>query len=307
MRRRRGGRGGTAPSLAHPPATAEITDNHDMSRPQPGERTAPRDIVELRALARRQPDLAAAATLHAELAATVRRVGSRLTTPSLDIPTELLQARLTRRVPLASFGEFPIDWPEARLLVRQVTDSLHRVDVVDRESAARLHAAGRDASLPDRARAWYEASGSAGADASDDPDPMWGEVLGWALKPFLMRTAEVLTRRVSLDAWRHGRCPVCAAEPELGAILAGGDVTLLCSRCLARWPFDGGCAYCEQAVATEMDTMTTADRAYRVHRCRRCDRYLKLLDTQAAGRPLLPFYDPVASLPLDAALMQARR
>jgi hypothetical protein len=31
---------------------------------------------------------------------------------------------------------------------------------------------------------------------------------------------------------------------------------------------------------------------------------LKVLDTQTAGRALLPFYDPVATLPLDAAMMR---
>ncbi len=48
------------------------------------------------------------------------------------------------------------------------------------------------------------------ASAEDDTDPMWPEVLQWALKPFLIRTADVLTRRVALDGWRRGRCPVCA-------------------------------------------------------------------------------------------------
>lgn len=278
-----------------------------MPRSSPGDRSAPRDISELRALAQRQPDLAAAALLHAELVTAVRRVSSRLTTPALDIPPELLQARLTRHVCLVSFGEFPVDWPEVRLLVRQVTDSLRRVDLVDRDSAARLHAAGRDASLPDRARAWYEEPMPGQTSSGPEPpDPMWDEVLGWAMKPFLIRAAEVLTRRVSLDAWRVGRCPVCAAEPELGARLAGGDIVLLCGRCQARWPFDGGCTACPHPDNGDVEILTTADGAYRITRCRRCDRYLKLLDTQAAGRPLLPFYDPVATLPLDAALLQGR-
>ena len=62
-----------------------------MPRPFPSERSATREIAELRALATRQPDLASAADLHAELVTTVRRVESRITTPSLDVPVELLQ------------------------------------------------------------------------------------------------------------------------------------------------------------------------------------------------------------------------
>ena len=276
-----------------------------MPRPRTSERAAPRDIAELRELGSRQPDLANAADLHAELATLVRRVESRLTTPSLDVPTELLQARLAHGVPLASFGEFAVDWSEVRLLIRQVTDVFRRMDLVDHDAATRLHAAGRDVGLPERARAWYEQpAGSATPAETDEPDPMWTDVLQWALKPFLRRTADVLTARVPFDTWRKGRCPVCAAEPEFGARSATGEIVLLCGRCHARWPFDGACAFCLSSDANRIRTLATPDRLYRVLRCEACDRYLKVLDCQTAGRPLLPFFDPVATLPLDAAMLR---
>jgi hypothetical protein len=276
-----------------------------MAHP-PGDRSTSRDIVELRALAARQPELAAAADLHAELIATLRRVESRIATPSLEVPSELLATRLARGVPMASFGEFPVDWSEVRLLIRQVTDVFRRREVVDQTAAGRLHAAGRETDLSDRARRWYEhPSGTAVAGASEEPDSMWAEVLQWSLKPFLARTAEVLTRRVAIDGWRRGCCPVCAAEPEFGAI-SPGEHLLLCPRCHARWPFDGGCAFCGANGAADLRTLATADRLYRVIQCLKCERYLKVLDSQTAGRALLPFYDPVATLPLDAAMLQAR-
>jgi hypothetical protein len=278
-----------------------------MPRPPAGERSAPRDIVELRALATRQPDLTTAAALHAELVIAVRRVESRLSTPSLDLPLDLLQTRLSRGVPLAAFGEFPVDWAEVRLLVRQITDVLRRLDMIDRTSASRLHGAGREASLSERVRVWYERpSAPLAADTAEDPDPMWPEVLQWALKPFLIRTAEVLSRRVDLEHWQRGHCPICAAEPEFGALTSAGTQVLLCGRCHTRWPFDNGCAFCGHREPSGLRTFATSDRVYRVTRCTKCERYLKVLDTQAAGRALLPFYDPVATLPLDAAMMQAR-
>ena len=261
--------------------------------------------MELRALATRQPDLTTAAALHAELVTAVRRVESRLTTPSLDLPQVLLQTRLTRGVPLASFGEFPVDWAEVRLLIRQIADVFRRLDLIEHGSLTRLHAAGRDASLSERARVWYELPLTPGREMADEPDPMWAEVLQWALKPFLIRTAEVLTRRVDLDHWRRGHCPVCLAEPEFGALVAGGGQVLLCARCHTRWPFDQGCPFCGQHDPADLQTFATPDRIYRVTRCVKCERYLKLLDTQVAGRALLPFYDPVATLPLDAAMMQS--
>ena len=275
-----------------------------MPRPSTGERSAPRDIVELRALATRQPDLTTAAALHAELVTAVRRVESRVTTPSLDMPLELLQTRLTRGVPLVSFGEFPVDWAEVRLLSRQITDVFRRLDVIDAASAARLHGAGRDSSLSERARVWYEQPLTPGEAVAEEPDPMWPEVLHWALKPFLVRAAEVLTRRVDLEHWRRGHCPVCAAEPDFGALTSTGQV-LLCGRCHTRWPFDQGCAFCGHHDTADLRTFATADRVYRVTRCVKCERYLKVLDTHVAGRALLAFYDPVATLPLDAAMMQS--
>jgi hypothetical protein len=273
------------------------------SRPSSRERSSPRDIAELRALATRQPDLAAAAELHAELVATVRRVEARIATPSLDVPDDLLKARLMRGVPLASFGEFPIDWSEVRLLIRQVTDVLRRMDLVDQDASQRLHAAGRELDLPERARAWYEQPGSTPGDA---PDAMWPEVLQWSLKPFLVRTAEVLTRRVALEEWRRGNCPVCAAEPEFAVLTPSGERHLLCGRCHARWPSEAGCVFCGTTDTARLRTFATTDRVYRVMECRECGRYLKALDSQAAGRALLPFYDPVATLPLDALMMQGR-
>jgi hypothetical protein len=276
-----------------------------MPRPPSGERSAPRDILELRALATRQPDLTTAAALHAELVTAVRRVQSRISTPSLDMSVDLLQTRLARGVPLASFGEFPVDWAEVRLLIRQITDVFRRLDVIDQGSAARLHTAGRDSTLSERARVWYEQPLTPGQETvADDPDPMWSEVLLWAMRPFLIRTAEVLTRRVDLEHWRRGHCPVCAAEPEFGALTSSSAHILLCGRCHSRWPFDQGCAFCGHHDPADLRTFATADRVYRVTRCGKCDRYLKVLDTHTAGRALLPFYDPVATLPLDAAMMQ---
>ncbi len=275
-----------------------------MSRPASGVRLPPRDVVELRALAERQPDLAPAAELHAELVVTVRRVESRLTTPALDVPVDLLRTRLARGVPLAAFGEFAIDWSEVRLLIRQVTDVLRRMDLVDAAGATRISASGRDADLADRVRAWYDAPTLAQPAQADDPDPMWPEVLLWSLRPFLIRTADVMARRVALDAWRRGTCPVCGAEPEFAVLNGAGDQSLVCGRCHTRWPFERACPFCLNSDPDKLRTLATPDRVYRVTECRLCNRYLKAIDSQAAGRPLLAFYDPVATLPLDAAMME---
>ena len=74
---------------------------------------------------------------------------------------------------------------------------------------------------------------------------MLDEVLGWAARPYLQRTAEVLQQRVSLDGWTRRVCPVCAAEPEFSVITTSGERQLVCGRCHVRWAFNPiACPYC---------------------------------------------------------------
>ena len=49
-------------------------------------------------------------------------------------------------------------------------------------------------------------------------------------------------------------------------------------------------------------SLATPDGIYRVMSCRVCERYIKVLDGRKASRPLLPYFDPIATLPLDAAM-----
>src|SRR5215213_4100365 len=181
---------------------------HSVSGPPSnGSRVLPRDVVELRVLAERQPELAPAATLQVDLIESVRRVQGRITTPWIEASAETLMARLSSGQPLLEFTQIAFDWNDVRLLIRQVTDVLRRHEVIDAATAAALHSVGRGPTLPDVVRGWFELQ--PGLDIE-----MLGEVLGWAARPYLQRTAEVLQQRVSLDKWMRSVCPVCAAEPD---------------------------------------------------------------------------------------------
>lgn len=267
--------------------------------PSTGARVGPRDIVELKSLAERQPALAPAATLQIDLIESVRRVQGRLTTPWIESTTETLGARLSSGTPLLEFGQIPFDWNDVRLLIRQITDVLRRHEVIDATAANALHAVGRSATLPDVMRAWFE------FEPSDDVE-MLGEVLGWAARPYLQRTAEVLQQRISLAGWTRRTCPMCAAEPEFSVITMSGERQLVCGRCHVRWPFDPiACPFCGNDDRTRIKSMATPDGMYRVMICSPCGRYIKALDTRKATRPLLPYADVIATLPLDAAVMQS--
>jgi FdhE protein len=263
-----------------------------------GSRVLPRDILELKALAERQPALAPAALLQVDLIEAVRRVQGRLTTPWIETPTETLAARLAAGRPLLEFGQVAFDWSDVRLLIRQVTDVLRRHDVIDNATAAALHAVGRSTELPDVMRAWFD--GQAGVEIE-----MLDDVLRWAARPYLQRTAEALQQKVSLDRWSRRVCPVCAAEPEFSVITTSGERQLVCGRCLVRWAFNPiTCPYCGNDDRTRIKSMATPDGHYRVMICAPCGRYIKALDTRKAPRPLLLLVDAIATLPLDAAVMK---
>jgi formate dehydrogenase maturation protein FdhE len=264
-----------------------------------GSRIFPRDVLELKALTERQPELAAAAKLQIDLIESVRRVQARLTTPWIETPAETLAARLSSGQPLLEFSQIAFDWNDVRLLVRQVTDVLRRHEVIDAPTATALHSVGRSPTLPDVMRAWFERQPTIEIEMLD-------EVLGWAARPYLQRTAEVLQQRVSLDRWSQRVCPICAAEPEFSVITTAGERQLVCGRCHVRWAFNPiTCPYCGNDDRSRIKSMATPDGMYRVMICAPCGRYIKALDGRKASRPLMPYVDLIATLPLDAAVMKS--
>ena len=267
--------------------------------PPSGTRLLPRDVIELKALAEKQPALAPAAALQIDLIEAVRRIQGRLTTPWIEASAETLNTKLSSGQPLLEFSQIAFDWNDVRLLVRQITDVLRRHEVIDAETAVALHSVGRSPTLPDVMKEWFDLQPGMEIE-------MLGEVLGWAARPFLQRTAEVLQQRVALDRWSRGVCPVCAAEPEFAVINSNGERHLVCGRCHVRWGFSAlACPYCGNDNRATLKSMATPDGIYRVMICSPCGRYIKALDTRKAPRPLLPYVDPIATLPLDAAVMQS--
>ena len=273
---------------------------HVSGPPSAGSRVLPRDVLELKALGERQPELAPAVNLQVDLIEAVRRVKSRITTPWIETPAETLSARLVTGQPLLEFSQIAFDWNDVRLLIRQVTDVLRRHEVIDAPTATALHSVGRSPTLPDLMRAWFEHQPTIEIEMID-------EVLGWAARPYLQRTAEVLQQRVSLDGWTQRVCPICAAEPEFSVITTSGERQLVCGRCHVRWAFSPiACPYCGNDDRTTIKSMATSDGLYRVMLCSPCGRYIKALDGRKAPRPLLPYVDLIATLPLDAAVMKMK-
>jgi len=117
----------------------------------------------------------------------------------------------------------------------------------------------------------------------------------------------VLQQRAGLDRWTGRACPVCAAEPEFAVITGSGERLLVCGRCHVRWGYNSvACPFCGNDDRSTLKSMATPDGMYRVMICSPCGRYIKALDARKAPRPLLPYVDVIATLPLDAAVMQSQ-
>jgi len=283
-----------------------------ITRPRSTARPDPREVAELRALAERQPELSGAVSLQIALVDAVRRVQGRVATASVALSPDQIAARLTSGQPLLDFDRLPIEWTEARLLFRQVTDILRRHDAIDGPVGAKLHDIGRSASLPELARRWVEKG------HTDSGVDMLEEVLAWSLRPFLCRAAEVLQQRAAFGtggdakgqppafgAWKRGVCPVCGGEPDFACITTSGERLLICGRCQTRWPTEQfACPFCGEAEKQRITSFATPDGTYRVTACQSCRRYLKTLDGRRAGRSAMPNVDAIATLPLDAVVMQ---
>ena len=64
------------------------------------------------------------------------------------------------------------------------------------------------------------------------------------------------------------------------------------------------CPFCGENDKQRITSFATPDGTYRVTACQTCRRYLKTLDGRRAGRPVMPAVDAIATLPLDAVVMQ---
>lgn len=270
----------------------------DRSLPQ---RPDTREVAELKSVASRHPELAAAAAMQIELVELTRRLQLRVSTPTLPPPADR-QQRLAAGHRILELPELSLDWREVRLAVRQTADILHRYDLLERSDHERLVGLVRDeAKLAPAVEQWFDLTRPQPADRP----PMLDEVLPLAMRSFLARAAEVAGRGVDLSVWQRPRCPFCGGPPELGVHVTDHQRLLICGRCAGRWAWNAtACVFCEEQRPSRLPSFLSADRRYRVSACDTCRRYLKSYNAHGASRPVLPSVDAIATLPLDAAATQ---
>ena len=262
------------------------------------------DVLELRALKARQPELADAVDLQLALMEIQRRVQSRVPLPSLDLSAARVARHSAERRPLVAFAEIPLEASDLRLVLRQTADVLLRFGLIEDSSHQRLQALSHDGNTCGAAEAWFDRSRQ-GTGAESDLGAELDQAIALALRPFLARCADAAQPAATLAGWMVGRCPVCGGEPELGVIESPDLRRLICGQCGLRWVFDAGaCPHCPNTDRRQLTSFSTADRRYHVTACEVCRRYLKSYNSQRAPRPVMPAVDTLATLPLDAAAIQ---
>jgi formate dehydrogenase maturation protein FdhE len=270
--------------------------------------------MELRRLRLTHPELAPAVDLQLELLEIQRRV-----LPRISLPAALLDSSgpvdPARGRPLLTWSLVPIEWSEFRAVLRETTDALLRTANIEPDDASFLTAMARDGNrLPAFIEAWFRdrvendstsINESASADLARASEGAFESALSLAFRPFLVRCADAVGPRLSVDRWQLGRCPLCYGDPELAVLSDSLDRMLVCGRCSLRWPFpDHRCTFCENTDSDRLQSFASQDRIYRIFACDACHRYLKAYDERAATRPAIPSVDLIAMLPFDALAIQ---
>jgi formate dehydrogenase maturation protein FdhE len=225
-----------------------------------------------------------------------RRVQGRVPLPSLRLDPAEVRARAAEGKALLRFDQIPFEYSDVRYLIRETAAAMRRHDALEEEDFRQADAMARNpAPLDPVLEKWFNGSGElpAGIDS----------VLTQAVRPFLVRCAEAMLASADLSAWTARHCPVCAGEPDFATITPAAERHLICGRCTARWRFDPvACPYCGNADRARIKSFTS--RAYRIYACDACHRYLKAYDARGASRPVMVPVDSVATLPLDALVIQ---
>ena len=288
----------------------------DPERPARSRRAESREVLELRAIRERHPELADAVDMHLELLELQRRVQGRVPLPWFELNADIMARHQADGRPILRFEDIPLDPTDLRLLVRQTADVLRRFGALDEADHQKVHTLGRDMNLLAVAAEWYRSGAEHHAVATvsvgrvSPPAPkeeagMSSQVLALAMRPFLSRCAEVLQQQTFLQLWTHSHCALCGGEPDFSVITPAAERHLICSRCTLRWKFEPlTCPYCRNSDRSQITSFATPDGQYRVYACDVCHRYLKAYDGRRATRPVMPVVDAVATLPLDAAAMQ---
>jgi len=139
----------------------------------------------------------------------------------------------------------------------------------------------------------------------DGTHPQKQEIEQFIARAFLQPYAEALRSHSQPQNSMHTptQCPFCGRRPGLGTLRPlgeGGQRSLVCSFCLAEWPFRRiFCPGCGEEDYRKLPVYTAEEIEHvRVDACDSCKTYLKTVDLTRNGLAE-PVVDEIAAIPLD--------
>lgn len=136
------------------------------------------------------------------------------------------------------------------------------------------------AAMSDLLAGGHDALEEAAGRASIEPDVL-KFALGWFVKPFVEKRAELLGPLPEDLEWFKGYCPICGSWPSLSLLREKeGQRWLRCSFCAHEWRFmRTKCPFCENEDQGGLEFAYSEDRPFeRVEECQACKKYILGLD-----------------------------
>jgi FdhE protein len=262
-------------------------------------------IRDLRALARRSPDLKEAAKLY-EIVLPILGDAEGLVAP-VCIPIDQVRAKLACGTPLLQGIELDLDCDKMQTLMLMLATALERNGGKSRRQYSRIKGVLEEGRLDTESLLASITAGdtvvaAAALDLQADPI-LIGTLAHFALKPAMRLLCGQLTPLVEGIPWNRGYCFVCGSGASLGELRDHHlRKHLRCEQCGADWAFQRLCCSCcgnEDHRTLSLLYPDPWDGKARVEVCDKCRGYLKVIVSfSPTPAERLPIAD-LATLHLD--------
>lgn len=225
----------------------------------------------------------------------------------IQIPKNVLSAKLKGAFPLINISEFVIDKEASRRLFKTICNialSANETMAVSAQNILKAMDKGRiDLNrLFENLLAENDAYFEEVAGEFEIEQKMLAFLLYSSIKSSISFCAHQLSSYLdSNHTWGKGYCPICGNLPGLAALESEGARFLFCSFCWHKWQVQRlFCPFCEnEGPKTLQYFYSEEEQDYRVDTCSQCKKYIKTVDTRKIDRRLYPPLEQVATLHLD--------
>mgnify|MGYP000625110617 CR=1 FL=1 len=235
----------------------------------------------------------------------LKTMGPGLMGVSLDIESQVDDAKLAQGKPLLDRAALELDWTRvwnlAERLAREVDQRPKGAGTARVMANLRAGARGDAGLLRAVLNSDYQALEQAAKEQGSQMQAV-GLVMRLALRPQMLSAAKAARGQSDIKGWSFGHCPVCGSAPGL-AQLDGpdGQRALHCALCETTWPYTRlKCPFCEKQEPGSISYVKAEnEEGLQAELCAGCGQYIKTLDLRQVAGPIIMPLDDAASWHLD--------